>query len=115
METAAPDVGTWMQTLASLALVVALIFALSWLLRRAAGLRGPRHAALQVRAALAVGQRERVLWVQAGNTHLLLGVSPGRVQTLHVFSEAPLDEATPSPVAAPDASALSRFAQLLKP
>lgn len=94
MEASIPGAGAWFQTLGALCLVVALIFAASWLLRRMQAVRGAQGNTLRLRAGLAVGTRERVVWVQAGDTHLLLGVAPGQVQTLHVFAEPPaLEEA----------------------
>ena len=35
--------------------------------------------------SIAVGMKERVVLVQAGETQMLLGVGPGNVRTLHVF------------------------------
>jgi flagellar protein FliO/FliZ len=52
-----------------------------------------------------------VLWVKAGDTHLLIGVAPGRVQTLHVFDQAPAADAEGSAGAATMAP---NFADLLK-
>lgn len=93
---------TLAQTAGALLLVLGVIFALAWLLRRMQGLRGgASQGALQVRAGINVGARERVLWVQAGDKHLLLGVAPGRVQTLHVFDEPPLEETAASPARLP--------------
>ncbi|WP_172600428.1 FliO/MopB family protein [Sulfurivermis fontis] len=43
-----------------------------------------------------VGQRERVVLIQVGNKQLLLGVAPGRVQTLHVLDEPINVTAVPS-------------------
>jgi len=99
---------TLAQTAGALLLVLGVIFALAWLLRRMQGLRaGASQGALQVRAGLNVGARERVLWVQAGDKHLLLGVAPGRVQTLHVFDAPPVE-------ASPEASdRLPSFAEAL--
>ncbi|MBL6749015.1 MAG: flagellar biosynthetic protein FliO [Nevskia sp.] len=77
------------QTALSLVLVLGAIFALAWVLRRVQGFRVAGSAALQVQGGLQVGPKERVLWIQAGGAHLLIGVAPGRVQTLHVFDQAP--------------------------
>jgi len=90
MSTGAPGTGAWFQTLTALCFVVALIFALSWLLRRVQTLRAGRTGgSMTIHAGLSVGARERVVWIQAGDQHLLLGVAPGRVQTLHVFEHPP--------------------------
>lgn len=84
--------GSLGQTALALLLVVGAILALAWLLRRVQNVRmGQGGAALQVRGGLQLGARERAVWVQAGDKHLLLGVAPGRVQTLHVFDEAPAE------------------------
>jgi flagellar protein FliO/FliZ len=97
-----------MQSLLSLVIVIAAIFALAWILRRVQSLRPKGTGALRVHSGLSVGNRERVLWIEAGGKHLLIGVAPGRVNTLHVFDEAP-----ESVEAMPVASA-PNFGDLLK-
>ncbi len=82
---ALPDL---MQGVASLALVLAAIVALPWLLRRVMRLPTAVGGQLRVLAALAVGPRERVVLVQVGSEQLLLGVVPGQVRLLHVLAEA---------------------------
>ena len=78
-----------LQSLLSLLIVVGAIFALAWFLRRVQNLRPKGTGALRVHSGLSVGNRERVLWIEAGGKHLLIGVAPGRVNTLHVFDAAP--------------------------
>jgi flagellar protein FliO/FliZ len=97
--------GQLAQTALALLVVIAVILALSWLARRVQGLRAGQGGALKVRAALSLGARERMVWVQAGETHLLVGVAPGRVQTLHVFDTPPQID---------DAQAAPSFAELLQ-
>ena len=98
-------------TAGALLLVLAVIFALAWLARRMQNLRPAIAGALRVQGGLQVGARERVLWIKAGETHLLIGVAPGRVQTLHVFDKAPEADA---PGAIPAAAGAPNFADLLK-
>jgi flagellar protein FliO/FliZ len=47
-------------------------------------------------SALPMGPRDRLLLVEVGGKHILLGASPGRINTLHVFeepiAEIPLDK-----------------------
>lgn len=85
--------------LVALLAIVGLILAGGWLLRRHAGGRATASGQMRVLGALPVGQRERVVLVQIGQTQLLLGVAPGRVQTLHVL-ETPVagvgEAATPA-------------------
>lgn len=88
------------QALLSLLCVVGLILLLGWLLRgRLRPLRaGGRHS-LQVLAQLALGARERIIFVQVGEEQLLVGVSPGGLRTLLVLSRPLLVEtgvATPA-------------------
>lgn len=75
--------------------VVALIVALSWAMRRMGGLAGTTAGSLRILGGLSMGTRERVVLIQVGDTQLLLGVAPGRVQTLHVL-EQPILTASPS-------------------
>lgn len=70
-----------------LLIVVALIVALSWGMRRMGGLVGAGAGALRILGGLSVGTRERVVLIQVGDQQLLLGVAPGSVKTLHVLEE----------------------------
>lgn len=88
------DVTTLVRMIIGLAVVVAAIIGLAWFLRRVGGVTGQRLGdQLQVIGGLTVGQRERVVLLQVGEQQLLLGVAPGRVQTLHVL-EQPLEQPT---------------------
>ena len=60
-----------------LAVVVGLLFACLWLLRRLSARGG--GAAIKVLGAAAVGPRERVVLVEIGEDVLVLGVAPGSV------------------------------------
>lgn len=99
-----------MQSLLSLLLVVGAIFALAWILRRVQNLRPKGSGALRVHSGLSVGNRERVLWIEAGGKHLLIGVAPGCVSTLHVFDAAPESAEVAPPAAAPNFSDLLKIA-----
>lgn len=73
------------QMLLGLGLVLALILGAAWLLRRFAPLRGIGGEVIRLRGGLALGARERLVLVEVDNVRLLVGVAPGRVQTLYVF------------------------------
>lgn len=88
--------GSVLQLTLSLAAVVAAIFGLGWLLRRLHGLPGSSHRALRVVATLPVGTRERIAIIQAGDQQVLIGLSPGRIQTLHVLERPVTEPATGS-------------------
>ena len=85
MSTDAASVGQVLQVITSLIFVVAIIFVGAWFFRRYGRISGLLNEDLKVVAGLSVGQREKVIVLQTGKTQLLLGVSPGRIQTLHVF------------------------------
>jgi flagellar protein FliO/FliZ len=81
-----PDlVGSGLRMLLSLVLVVALIIAAGWLGRRMQRRGGADARSLRALASVHVGQRERVVLIQAGATQLLVGVAPGQVRALHVL------------------------------
>ena len=83
----------------TLGLVVVLLALLAgaWLLRRFTRLPPGAAGTLRVLGGLSLGPRERVVLVQAGKIRLLLGVAPGRVQTLHVLDDAGQEPAPPAP------------------
>ena len=80
-------VGSVLQVFVALLVVVGLILATAWMFRRLSGGSFNRNGALKVLAGIHVGQRERVVLVQAGEVQLLLGVAHGEVRTLHVFDK----------------------------
>ena len=87
------------QLVGSLLVVLGLIVVLGWLSRRLHRLApGTRQRALRLVDALPVGARERIVLVEVGGQQLLVGLAPGRVQTLHVL-DTPIvptaDAATP--------------------
>ncbi|PWG63656.1 flagellar biosynthetic protein FliO [Sediminicurvatus halobius] len=82
------DLSSLVRLTLGLAVVVLAILGLGWLLRRTgAGVAGGVTGQLRLLGGLSVGNRERVVLVQVGGRQLLLGVAPGRVQTLHVLEE----------------------------
>lgn len=76
-----------LQVVLALILVLGLIVAMAWLMRRMGGLTQVGGGVVRVLGGVPVGQRERVVLIQVGSKQLLLGVAPGRVQTLHVLDE----------------------------
>lgn len=71
----------------SLLLVVAVIFMLAWVMRRMGGVTPRSNAMMKIVGALSMGARERVVLIQVGEEQVLLGVAPGRIQTLHVLDK----------------------------
>jgi len=75
------------QMIFGLIFVLVLVFAIAWLLRRVGGVSLTGGGALKVISGMSMGSRDRVVLLQVGEEQLLLGVSPGRVQTLHVLEK----------------------------
>ncbi len=76
-----------LQLAIGLGIVVAAILFVAWMLRRV-GVVSMNNGQLKIVAGLALGQRERVLLVQVGDSHqVLLGVTQGGISKLGEFSE----------------------------
>ena len=71
-----------------LVLVLTAVLVLAWVLRRINRLHASAGGALRLLGVLSLGTRERVILIQVGKTQLLLGVAPGRIQTLYVLNDA---------------------------
>jgi flagellar protein FliO/FliZ len=81
----------------TLALLVVLIavFAVAWVVRRVRGVGNKVGDAIDVLADVSLGQKERAVLLKVGQTQILVGVAPGRINTLHVLAE-PIDLTKPS-------------------
>ena len=84
------------QVVASLALVIGLLLAALWMMRRVNGVGQAVGGQMRMVSSLGLGQRERAVLVSVGDQQILLGVAPGRVAALHVFDEPPVAQDTPS-------------------
>ncbi|WP_456415172.1 flagellar biosynthetic protein FliO [Thiolapillus sp.] len=82
------DLGAQMvQVLGGLGMVLAMVLLLAWLAKRFAHSRMTGTQGLRLLGGLSLGAKERIVLVQVGDTQLLVGVAPGRLQTLHVLEE----------------------------
>ena len=79
--------GGLVQVTLSLMLVLAAVFASAWVVRRMRNFGRPGAGAIQIVADVALGTKERAVLIQVGAQQLLVGVAPGRVNTLHVLAE----------------------------
>ena len=89
--------GQLVQLMLGLLVVVGLIFALAWLLRRVQQI-GPRGSqAIKLVSSQILGPRDRLLLVQVGGEQILLGISAGRITPLHVLKEpVPISDGEPA-------------------
>ncbi len=80
--SAAPATGGLLQTIMALVLVIGLLLALAWFMKR----YGPRamgaSANIRLVGALNIGGRERIMVVEVGDQWIVVGASPGRVNAL---------------------------------
>lgn len=74
-----------LKVVGGLLLVVLAILGSAWLYRRYGNLAPISNDALKVIGGVSMGQKERVVLMQVGEEQILLGVSPGRIQRLHVL------------------------------
>jgi flagellar protein FliO/FliZ len=79
--------GAVLETMLFLVLIIGLIVGLGWLVRRMGRLPTGGKGLVSVLGGVSLGPRERAVVLQAGDTRLLVGIAPGRVQTLCVLSE----------------------------
>jgi flagellar protein FliO/FliZ len=83
----AGSAGGLMQVTLSLLIVLAAVFAAAWLMRRMRGFGKAGQGAIEIIADVSLSTKERAVLIQVGKQQLLLGVAPGRVNTLHVLAE----------------------------
>jgi flagellar biosynthetic protein FliO len=79
---AGSSTGSLLQTLFALILVLAVLGALAWFLKRYAPKAGGGNATMRVVGALNLGGRERIVVVEIGNEWIVVGASPGRINAL---------------------------------
>lgn len=82
-------------TLGKLAVALILVLLVFWvfarIMRQLHGAKGAVHSSLKIVGALSLGQRERVIVIQAGDEQLVLGVTASQINTLHVLSKPLID------------------------
>ncbi len=77
------SLGSLLQVLFGLVLVLAAVAGTAWLLKRLAPGQVGMGGVVKVVGGVAVGPKERLVLVEIGDTWLVLGVAPGRVSAVH--------------------------------
>jgi flagellar protein FliO/FliZ len=109
------------RTIVGLAIVIAVIWGLSWILRQVKAGREPRvsSSGLTTVAALTLGSGRSVHLVRAGNDYVLLGATEHGVAPIHRYTEEQareaglFDEDEPAPVQSAERSRLAAAASQL--
>ena len=117
LQTAAPlppgvSSGSLLQVTLGLLVILVVIIGVAWVIRRYGRFQSTSSGSLKIMGGLFVGPRERVVLLQAGDTQLLVGVAPGRIQTLHVL-DTPLTSTEINPSYGVNANDLKSFAERL--
>ena len=85
-----------MQMLVGLAIVVAVIGALAWAMKRVVRPPGGASTLFKTIASEPLGPRERVVAIEIGDTWLILGVTANSISTLHTLARGELPAAPSS-------------------
>ncbi|KAF0813058.1 Flagellar protein FliO [Andreprevotia sp. IGB-42] len=100
--------GQFVQVIVALGLVLGLIVAVAWLMRRFTMLPMAAGARLRVVSGVMVGPKERVVIVEIDDTWLVLGVTAQAVNKLHELPRSVQPAATPGPAMPAFAERLAR-------
>ena len=79
---ASGDIAAWS---IGLLIVLSVFFLCVWGVRKLSGLTVSGAEKMRVVGGLSLGMREKVILLQVGRKQLILGVTPGRIETLHVL------------------------------
>ena len=91
LESPGPASGAIWQMLIGLALIVGILFAGAYLLRKLNGGRSFGNAGpLRVVGGLLLSTRERIVLVEVGDTWIVVGIVPGQIKTLHTLPKGEL-------------------------
>lgn len=102
-KTAAPSgAGSMAQATLALVLVLIAVFAAAYMLRRLRKFGGATGAhGIEIVSQAALGSKERAVLLKVAGAHVLVGVTPGTVNLLHVLDP----NSIPAPTVTTDASA----------
>jgi flagellar protein FliO/FliZ len=91
-----------------LILVVVVIFALAWLVKKFNLNQQSHNGLIRIVAGLPIGTRDRIVLLQIGEEQILVGLTPGRIEKLHTLSQ-PLEVTGEQPAGGAFAARLNRL------
>lgn len=68
-----------------LVIVVGIIFGLAWFMKKMQWAQHSQKGLIRIVSAVSVSHRDRIALIQVGEEQILVGMSPGRMQTLHTL------------------------------
>ncbi len=80
--------GSVLEMAAILTGVIFLILILGWLIKRVGNFPSVGKGMVRILGGISLGPRERAVVLEAGGKRILVGVAPGRVQTLCVLDSS---------------------------
>ncbi|MDR1889494.1 MAG: flagellar biosynthetic protein FliO [Zoogloeaceae bacterium] len=101
----------YFQALLALAFIVGLLFVLAFAGRKFLGGKAFGQGRLKLLGGLALGPRERIVLVEAGDDLLVVGVVPGQIRTLHRMKKNVADKEAEENAADAPATSLPPLAQ----
>jgi flagellar protein FliO/FliZ len=76
------------QLVLGLLVVILCIVALAWFAKKMNRFHSVTNDSLKIISGISMGSRERIVLLQVGKEQLLVGVSPGRINKLHVLNSS---------------------------
>jgi flagellar protein FliO/FliZ len=80
----------------ALAVVVALIYAIAWFIKRKQGVHGISNIPMKTLGVLPMGVKEKIILVEIGGKQILLGMTASNINTLATFDEPIIEEKSQS-------------------
>lgn len=91
--------GNAISVIFSLLLVLGILFACAWVLRRGRGVMGVSTQKITVTSQLSLGVKEKILLLRVGEENVLVGYAGNTLTSLHAWQgEVPPDVDHPAPV-----------------
>ncbi len=97
-----------------LLIVLGIFFLCVWGMRKLGGITVNGAGKMRVVGGLSLGLREKVILVQVGKKQLILGVTPGRIDALHVLEGDDCLNSTESESSSKDSGFSAIVAQVMK-
>lgn len=76
----------------ALVLVLALIYAIAWFIKRKQGVHGISNIPMKTIGVLPMGVKEKIILVEVGGKQILLGMTASNINTLATFDEPIVEE-----------------------
>lgn len=91
VEPGGPSSAAILQMLLGLLLIIGILFAGAYLLRKLNGGRSFGNSGpLRIVGGLMISARERIVLVEVGSSWLVVGIVPGQIKTLHTLAKGEL-------------------------